>query len=129
VFVPQVWRLRQTGDVFVTCYSDKLTTLDDRLTSYATNHSGQFPDATNVPVIFNASDDTNLLTCYRSQRPFLWRPDLASVQSQTTNKQLLAWCPPGSHGSYVGALFACSGRVQAAYIPMRELRTLTNWMK
>ena len=114
------------SQVVTGCSSDALSPIGLDFQIYAEKHSGHFCDPSRVTEMLYQEDHTNFLYCLKSKQQFIWNPKLAQIPLDSPTKRMLAWCPPGSHGRYVGVITVLQRRVTSELMTVEELHKMTN---
>jgi hypothetical protein len=110
------------------CVSDALSPLAQAVEIYGQKHRGHFCEPARVAEMLYRPEDTNYLYCMSSKQPFIWNPDLSRIPLDSATKRVLAWCPPGAHGRYVGVIRVLQGKVECDLTTVGGLAKMTNSM-
>lgn len=110
----------QRQRLFANCYSDKLYPLAELLEQFNRDH-GQFPDRETFFSSRFEEPGSSLGKCTGSNQPFVWNPRISEIRAESMRKVPLVWCPPGSHGKYVGVVVLAGGKVEAEIMTTAEL--------
>lgn len=108
--------------------SDALSPLAQDIEIYGQKHGGHFCEPARVAEMLYRPEDTNYLYCMSSKQPFIWNPDLSRIPLDSATKRVLAWCPPGAHGLYVGVITVLQRKVECDLTTVGELAKMTNSM-
>ena len=107
----------------VGCQSDNLSTVARHLQEYAVRHDGRLPPPAELLAVARGEHD-GYLWCPQAGLPYQWDLRAAGSPIAALERRAVAWCPPGGHGRYVGAIVADGGELRVAGIAVSELRRL-----
>lgn len=113
----------QRQRLFANCYSDKLYPIAALLERYGRDHE-QFPDQATFFSSRSENSRNWLGKCTGSNQSFVWNPRISEIRAESTRKVPLVWCPPGSHGKYVGAVVLAGGEIKPEIMTTTELNDL-----
>jgi hypothetical protein len=105
----------------VACQSDNLSTVAKHLREYAERHDGRLPPAAEVLAVARGEHDS-YLWCRQAGLPYQWDLRVAGSPFAAVEGRAVAWCPPGGHGRYVGAIVVGGGELQVVSMTVTELR-------
>lgn len=117
------WDVLSRSGIDVGCRSDYLGLLSMHLSEYAAQHDDQLPPADELLSVASGGLNCNF-GCNKMQLPYQWDLRLAGKRLGEIDKRALAWCPPGGHGNYVGAIVIEQGKLSARTLSINELRAL-----
>ena len=109
--------------LFANCYSDKLHPIAGRLEQFSRDHK-RFPGRTAFFSSLSEESSDWLGTCSGSNQPFVWNPGISEIPVGSTRKELLLWCPPGSHGRHVGVVVLSGGAIKPEIMTRTGLNEL-----
>jgi hypothetical protein len=105
----------------VDCQSDNLSVVAKHLREYAEKHEGRFPPAADLRAVARG-DYESYLSCRQVGLPYQWDLRLAGTLVVAAEGRAIAWCPPGGHGRYVGAIVVSDRELRVVGITVAELR-------
>ena len=112
----------RTG-LFLNCYSDKLHPIAARLEQFSRDHQ-RITDRTAFFSSFSEKSSDWLGTCSGSNQPFVWNPEISEIPATSAGEVPLLWCPPGSHGRYVGVVVLSGGAIKPEIMTRTEFKDL-----
>jgi hypothetical protein len=126
VGVGRLWLdIREMNDrhrVFCGCHSDRICIVEYPLREYAEKHDGRLPSPSELGSFARPGGPP--FRCLNGEKPFCINPNLGQFTLQDGEGRLIAWCPAGSHGSYVAAIVIENGEFRSKTLPIAELARL-----
>lgn len=109
------------GRLEANCYSDTIYFFYEPLRKYLEEHEGILPPADEL--VYIASHNGKWVpTCPESHQSYRWNLTLAGHHISDLEGQVLAWCPPGSHGRYTAAMLVERGELGPRLLTTSYLR-------
>lgn len=120
------WRdFKDRMGLFANCYSDRLNHIGFACELAASDRDGRLPGKSDIVNRLDTQAPRSFYTtCSGCGHPFIWNDAISQLDLRTAGRVALVWCPPGSHGRYVGAVVIENGRVETRMLTLHELANL-----
>ena len=105
------------------CLSDNLSVIARHLREYASAHDGRLPPAADLLAVARGGHD-DYLWCRPGGLPYQWDLRVAGQPVAGLDGLAVAWCPPGGHGRYAGAVVASGSDLRVVGVTVAELRRI-----